>query len=257
MSRAWAEMTWEEVRDAEPRRTVAILPIGAVEAHGPHLPLGTDVVIAEAMARAGADLLEERGVRTLVLPSAAYTAAPFGAAFPGTISVSGETVTALLLDVARALTGQGFQGLAIANAHLDPEHVRAVEDAAARAREEGLLAFVFPDVSKKPWAPRLGEEFRSGACHAGRYEGSVVLAERPELVRERERASLPANPASLSRAIRAGARTFVEAGGPRAYFGWPADATAEEGRATVSLLGAILAEAVAEALSGRGSGAAT
>jgi hypothetical protein len=59
-------------------------------------------------------------------------------------------------------------------------------------------------------------------------------------------------PASLSTAIQNGARTFEEAGGPRAYFGWPADATAEEGRATIETLGTILADAVREALAKKG-----
>jgi creatinine amidohydrolase len=94
----------------------------------------------------------------------------------------------------------------------------------------------------------LTEEFQSGACHAGRYEGSVVMAARPEWVREDVRRSLPPNPSSLSTAIRAGAHTFVDAGGPRAYFGWPAEATAEEGRASVRILGDILAEAALAAL---------
>ena len=139
----------------------------------------------------------------------------------------------------------------MANAHLDPTHLAALAQAAARAREERLLVLVSPDLSRKPWASRLGEEFRSGACHAGRYEGSVVLAVAPELVRDDVRKGLPPNPASLATAIRGGMRTFEEAGGPRAYFGWPADATAEEGRETVETLGEILADAVVEAL-GRG-----
>ncbi|HQR17359.1 MAG TPA: creatininase family protein, partial [Gemmatimonadales bacterium] len=85
-------------------------------------------------------------------------------------------------------------------------------------------------------------EFQTGACHAGRFETSIVLAERPELVRAAQK-QLPPNPRSLSEAIRAGRGTFAEAGGPRAYFGYPADATAEEGRALVDALGAILEEA--------------
>ncbi|HWN67087.1 MAG TPA: creatininase family protein, partial [Haliangium sp.] len=54
-----AEMTWEELRDVPRERAVAILPVGATEAHGPHLPLGTDVIIAEAMARRGAERLSD------------------------------------------------------------------------------------------------------------------------------------------------------------------------------------------------------
>jgi len=136
----------------------------------------------------------------------------------------------------------------VANAHLDPVHLGAIAEAERRAREEGLLPIVCPDITRKPWALRLTEEFRSGACHAGRYEGSMVLAERADLVREEIRKELPPNPASISKAIRSGARTFEEADGKRAYFGWPAEATAEEGRTTIEALGSILAEAVVEAL---------
>ena len=244
----WTELTWEEVRDLDRARSVAVLPVGAVEAHGPHLPLGTDLVIAEAMAREGAARLVERGFQAILLPSVPFTAAPFAAAFPGTLAVSAETVTALVLDLARELTRQGLAALAVANAHLDPVHRGALAAAAERARAAGLHPVIFPDLARKPWAPRLTEEFRTGACHAGRFEGSIVMAERPALVRREIQDALPANPASLSDAIRKGATTFEEAGGPRAYFGWPADASAEEGRASIEALGRILCDAVLETL---------
>ena len=251
--RELAEMAWEEVRDLDRARTVAVLPVGAIEAHGPHLPLGTDVIIAHAMARAGAERIEDQGLGTVLLPPLPFTAAPFGAGFAGTLSIAPSTVTAVVLDLARELTRHGFAALAIANAHLDPAHLGALAEAGARAREQGLLPVVCPDISRKPWALRLTEEFRSGACHAGRFEGSIVLAVRPDLVREPVRRALAPNPASLSGAIRTGARTFEEAGGPRAYFGWPADATAEEGRASVEALSRILADAVREALAMKGA----
>ena len=251
--RELAELAWEEVRDLDRARTVVVLPVGAIEAHGPHLPLGTDVVIADAMARAGAERIESHGVPAAILPPLPFTAAPFGAGFPGTLSIAPAIVTALVLDLARELTRHGFAALAIANAHLDPAHIAALTDGVARAREQRLLPVVFPDLTRKPWAMRLTEEFRSGACHAGRFEGSIVLAARPDLVREPARRALPPNPASLSTAMRNGARTFEEAGGPRAYFGWPAEATAEEGRASIETLGQILADAVREALAKQGA----
>ena len=287
-----SRLTWEEAAALDRARTVAILPVGATEAHGPHLPLETDVTIAEAMARAGAERLARAGRRAVILPPLAYTAAPFAADFAGTISVRPETVTALVVDIARALEAQGFAALAIANAHLDPAHIAAlhaaleqlradVADGGGEAREAGIqnriaeqlradysdvaggiadtgnrtsgsaveapgagLRVIFPDVTRRPWALRLTDEFRSGACHAGQYETSIVLAETPERVREAARAALPPVPHSLVTAIREGRRTFDEAGGPRAYFGDPAAASAEEGRATVAALGEILAEAV-------------
>jgi len=239
-----AQLTWEEVRDLDRARTVVVLPVGAIEAHGPHLPLDTDVVIATAMARSGARRLAGRGHAVLMLPAFAYTAASFGAAFHGTLSISGITVTAVIVDVARSLSEQGFRLLAIANAHLDPEHLTALNEAVKLARVDRLLPIAFPDLTRKPWGSRLGDEFKSGACHAGQFESSIVLSEQPDVVREPVRRSLAPNPASLSQAIKIGKRSFAEAGGPRAYFGSPAAASAEEGRRTIDVLGAILEEAV-------------
>ena len=134
--------------------------------------------------------------------------------------------------------------LAIANAHLDPGHLASLEAAVSAIRRDVGLAVAFPNLAAKPWALRLSDEFKSGACHAGQFETSIVLAERPELVRDATRAGLPPNPASLSRAIRDGKQSFEEAGGARAYFGFPPRPRAEEGRATIEVLGAILDEAV-------------
>lgn len=243
-----ADMTWTEVQALDPTRTLAILPVGAVEAHGPHLPLATDVVIAGAMTRAAATKLGAKGHPVLVLPPLTYTAAPFAAGFAGTASLRRETVTSTVIDLGACLARHGFRVLVLANAHLDPEHIASLEDAATVCREEHRLTVVFPDLTKRPWASRLTDEFKSGACHAGRYEGSIVLAAAPQLVRRATMQRLPPNPQSLSAAIRAGKRTFEEAGGLEAYFGAPAEATAEEGRATIEVLGDILTEATLAAL---------
>jgi creatinine amidohydrolase len=239
-----AAMTWEEARDAAGPGSVAILPVGAIEAHGPHLPLETDVIIAQAMARTGAARLAARGLRVLVLPPLTYTSAGFARGFPGTLSLRPETVVATVVDIADSLRQHGYTVLAIANAHLDPDHLASIEAAVNQIRGGLRLRVAFPNLVIKPWALRLSDEFKSGACHAGQFETSIVLAERPDLVREATMAALPPNPASLSRAIREGKMEFEEAGGPRAYFGYPAQATAEEGRATIEALGAILDEAV-------------
>lgn len=238
-----AQLTWEEARGLDRGGTLVVLPVGAIEAHGPHLPLDTDVVIAMAMARAGAHRLAARH-EVLILPALAYTAAGFAAAFHGTVSISGSTVTAVIVDVARSLTRQGFQLLAIANAHLDPEHLTSLADAVRLGRAAGLLPIVFPDLTHRPWGSRLGDEFKSGACHAGRFESSIVLSEQPRSVRDAIRKPLTPNPQSLSQAIKDGKRTFEDAGGPRAYFGDPAAASADEGSRWVETLGTILEEAV-------------
>jgi creatinine amidohydrolase len=244
-----AELTWEEVRDLGRARPVAVWPVGALEAHGPHLPLATDVIIAEAMARAGAARLAADGLEVLVLPALAYTPAPFAEDFPGTLSTTPAALATLVTDIADSLDRMGARAFALANAHLDPTHLAALHAGVDRCREAGGMAVAFPDLTQRPWALRLGDEFRTGACHAGRFESSIVLAARPDLVRDDLRRALDPNPRSLSAAIQDGKQSFAEAGGDRAYFGWPADASAEEGRALIDALGGVLAEAVTACLS--------
>lgn len=241
-----AELTWTELDELDRSRLVAVLPVGATEAHGPHLPLATDVIIAGAMARRGAELLAERGATALILPPLAYTVADFAAGFAGTVSVRPETAVAVLADIGASLAAHGVRALVLANAHLDPTHIGSLRSGAERIEAESPLEVAFPDVTRKPWALRLTDEFKSGACHAGRYEGSIVMAARPDIVRQHVARDLAPNPASLSTAIRAGASTFEQAGGPLAYFGAPAEASAAEGRSTIETLGQIVLDCARE-----------
>jgi creatinine amidohydrolase len=245
-----AEMTFVEVGELG-EDAVAIVPVGAIEAHGPHLPVQTDVIIARAMAASGARALETSGIAQVVIaPAIHLTSAGFAAGFPGTVSLSPRTLTAILVEVALGLHRAGFSHILLANSHLDPAHIASLHEAVEQARARHGVRITFPDITRKPWAPRLSAEFKSGACHAGRFETSMVMAERPDLVRESIRAGLMPNPASLSQAIREGKKTFEEAGGPSAYFGFPAEATEAEGRETIAILGSILAEALTSSRAG-------
>ena len=244
-------MGWPEFERLRSERLTAILPLGAIEAHGPHLPLGTDIVIAEAMANAGAHRLAARGFDVVVLPCVPVAPAPFAAAFAGTIDTPPSATMALVTGIARSMTRHGVRLTALANAHHDPAHVAALRQATEAANGDGGTALVFPDLTRRRWASRLSPEFRSGACHAGRYEGSIVLAQTPEWVSHDRMSALPPNPSSLVDAIARGDRTFAQAGGSQAYFGWPAEASADEGRQLVETLGQILEEAVIEAFDSR------
>lgn len=219
-----------------------ILPTGSCEAHGPHLPLDTDVRISVEMARRAARRWESDGGRAVVLPCLPYGVTRYAEAFPGTLSVPAEVVTGSVVALGEAVLAQGAVGLALANAHFEPAHIDALFAAAAALRPR--LPVAYPNLASRRYAARLGDEFRSGACHAGRFESSLVLAVAAPLVDEAARAGLPDNPVDLAAAMRAGARDFVEAGGPRAYFGSPRQGSAAEGDQLYEELTLILVEAM-------------
>jgi creatinine amidohydrolase len=250
----WPSMSWPQFRALPPERLIAVLPLGALEAHGPHLPLGTDIMIAEAMARAGAERLSRRGYDVVLLPALPVAPSPFAARFAGTIDTAAVATTTLIAGIADSVTRHGGRVTVIANAHHDPAHVGAIRAAVERAESNRTATIVFPDLTRYRWASRMTDEFRSGACHAGRYEGSVVLAVAPHLVDTKVMDALPANAHSLVDAIARGDRTFDAAGGPDAYFGWPAAATPEEGRDIIERLAAVLEEAVLEAMARENDG---
>ncbi len=238
------ELTWTEVDAALKDRPVALLPVGATEAHGPHLPLATDTVIAQALAARGAAKLKESGVACLILPPVVFTVAEFGADFAGTLSITPETSVALLRDVCVS-AGKRFRAVALVNIHLEPKHVECVKKAVEEAKKAGVNA-CHVDITKKRWVDTLGEAFKQGD-HAGAFETSLMMAAAPQLVRDHERISLPPMD-GLVAAIKKGAKTFAEAGGEDAYFGDPTAASAEEGETLFEALAEILSLSVLEAL---------
>jgi len=248
-----SKLSWPDVAALVERGCAAILPVGSTEAHGPHLPLDTDVTIALGTARRAAEHLRAEGTPCVVLPPVAYAVTDFAGGFAGSMSLPRATAQALMRDVLVAAIRTGFSPVAVANAHLEPEHVASVAAAIDEARAATGTDVVFPDVTRRANAQRLTEEFRSGACHAGRYESSLVMADDPGAVDEQRRRALPEVPISLVDAIRAGHADFRAAGGDQAYFGRPAEASAEEGRATYEVLAAMLVEAM-RAGEGRDSG---
>ncbi|MCB9896651.1 MAG: creatininase family protein [Planctomycetes bacterium] len=243
MSFLW-KLPWPQVAALVEQGAAAILPVGSTEAHGPHLPLDTDVSIALGMSIRAMGRLTAAGRPCVVLPPVVYSVTDFAGAFAGSLGVRKETATALLTDVLTGAVRTGFRPVAVANAHLEPAHLETIRAAIAAVKEATGVDVLFPDVTRRRLAERLTDEFRSGACHAGRYETSLVMADDPRFVDDVVRKALPPVPISLVDAIRAGLTDFLQAGGEQAYFGAPAEASAEEGEATFDVLAELLVEAV-------------
>lgn len=240
-----AALTWTEARDALARGPLLLLPVGATEPHGPHLPLDTDVRLSEGLAARAAEALAAVGYPSLLLPSLAYTVTGFGRPFPGNISLRPETLAATLGELWESLSGSGARALVFLNSHLELDHVKVLRQAAEALTTRGGLPVLFPDPTRRRWVGTLSAEFQSGSCHAGRYETSLLLAHTPEVVRPHH--DLPEVFVDLAQAMRAGAHTFVEAGAVDAYCGAPAEASAAEGEILYGRLVEMVVATVEEA----------
>lgn len=223
---------------------VVLLPVGAVEAHGPHLPLETDLLIAEEVCLLAAHELKPRGICSVIAPGVRYTVCLAASCFPGTISVQEETLSFMLRDVFTSLAGQGFKKLCIVNCHLAPEHLRAISSAISLVEPQLKAGIAFPDMRQEPWVSHLGEEFQRGARHGGSYETSLILAKWPNLVNKEVAAKLTPVWVNLPEARQQGARDFKEAGSPQGYFGDPSRATCEEGMRLYGVLTEMVVAAV-------------
>ncbi len=221
--RRLGELTTAEVRAlvAVPP-TAVLVPVGSVEPHGPHLPLATDTLLSETAAMRACDALAAKGIRAVVAPSLGYGVTDFAEGFAGAVSVPAPVLTAMLRAIATSLLSDGWSRVCFVNSHLEPAH-----DAAVRAAVEGLTGACVASPLRRRWAKTLSEEFQRGACHAGRYETSLVLAAGGRVSDEHR--TLPALSISLVDAIREGQSRFRDIGMERAYTGAPAEATREEG----------------------------
>ena len=240
-----AQLAYPDVGEllADDRRTVLLLPLGATEPHGPHAPLETDTLISLGICeRAAERLANDPEVRALVLPPLPYGVTRYGAAFPGGISIGEATLRALVVEITESLAAQGFPRIVLVNSHFEPEQVHTLREAVA---ELGPAVRLF-DLTRRQNAERLTDEFRSGSCHAGRYETSLVLADRPGQVRQERMAALESKMIDMPAAIVAGQTDFIAMGMDRAYCGAPAEATAEEGEGTFETLTELLVELVRE-----------
>lgn len=228
----------------EGRRSVAIVPSGSTEAHGPHLPLATDTLISEEVAARAGRELAARGWNAVRFPPLHYGVTDWAASFRGTTTISREVIHGLVLQACLQAHAMGFSRVALTNAHLEPGHIATLRAVAREFEAHTGQPLAFADKTRRANAQRLTEEFQSGSCHAGQYETSLVLAIRPELVRMDLAVALPEHVVPLHERIAAGAKDFVECGVPRAYCGNPAGASAAEGERSLGILSAMVVEAV-------------
>jgi creatinine amidohydrolase len=174
----WSESTSEEIGGAAADGLVAVLPVGAVEQHGPHLPTGTDALLAEHAARAACSRTGDMLLPTLSLGcSLGHTHR-----WPGTLSLTPATLTLVVLELGRWVHASGFRRLLLVNAHAT--NGPPCQSALLQLRYE-LPDLLVRFVSVFDLTPEIAARYRSDAddFHANEAETSLVLHVAPQQVR--------------------------------------------------------------------------
>ncbi|RFA97622.1 creatininase family protein [Pyrobaculum aerophilum] len=174
----WAELTWPEFERAD--KKVAVLPVGVVEAHGIHLPLGTDALMAIYVAERAAE-----GAGVLLLPPIWYGTTYVLDKFPGTISISAETLYRLYKEVFLEAARNGVKYLVVVNGH--GGNIDALRMAAKEISKTTELTVIVIN-----WWIDLAKEARRKVLqtlegHAAEDETSEMMAAYPHLVKEMPR----------------------------------------------------------------------
>ena len=177
----YEEFTWPEIREAVAQNRVAVLPVGTVEQHGPHLPLVTDVLTAGEMSRLAVESAPEESV---LLPSVYYSFNEHHMDFPGTIAVEGQTIINYVTDIGRSLARHGFRKILLVNGH--GSNVPFLDEAARNITNgtEAICAMAsWWSLIPHPLLRELREsEYPGGMAHGCELETSVLLHLRPDLV---------------------------------------------------------------------------
>lgn len=177
--REWGKLTWPEFEHMRQSVRVAILPIGAVEEHGPHLPLDTDNLTAAAFARRIAERTD-----TLLLPAMNYGQVWSLSRFPGSLSISNDTMRRFVCELGIGLKSQGMRALVIVSGHLG--NMGFLKEAARElhaAADFTVMPLFYPGLKEASAGVLEAPMSHPGIVHADELETSLVLALAPDAAR--------------------------------------------------------------------------
>jgi creatinine amidohydrolase len=176
----WHELTSPEFGRLDPEATVAVLPVGAIEQHGPHLPVAVDTCLNEGIVRHALGLMRP-GLPVLVLPTTAVGNSNEHQAFPGTLTLSAETLQRLWYEIGASVRRAGVRKLLLFNSHGGQPQVMQIVARELRIDHEMLVvaanwfSWGLPEGLFDPAETRHG-------IHGGAIETAMMLALRPDLV---------------------------------------------------------------------------
>ena len=244
-------------RLARAGNALVILPVGVVEEHGAHLPLGLDSFAAEAYAEAAAPHLEEKGYGVVIAPTVSYGVAHQALDFPGTLTLRQETLRALVTDIGSSLARHGLNRLVILNGHRDLSHMKALDEARDTLVSEKVARVLCvgfaTDAAVTAACYREGVHELSQSVrpdregHGGEWETSLALFSFPEMVNREIVDKLDPNFDYDVDAFRNETKDYRSLTEGRGYFGSPQSGSVETGRKIVAIRGCNIARVILNA----------
>jgi creatinine amidohydrolase len=182
-------MTTRDFADPDVGRWIAVLPVAAIEQHGPHLPLAVDAIINEGILARALELLPEHACVT-VLPAQPVGKSNEHGAFPGTLTLSAETLIRLWTEIGESVARAGLRKLVIFNSHGGQPGIVDVVATDLRMRLHMLAVVANYYALARPEEMFEADELRYG-IHGGAVETSMMLHLRPDAVRREQQRNFP------------------------------------------------------------------
>jgi creatinine amidohydrolase len=229
------ELTWKQIDKLDRNKTIFFLPISPMEEHGPHLPVGTDLLTVNDAASEAIKILNQKNpdLTCVLLPLIPIGYCEFNTDFPGSISVSGKTVRDVVFGVGSALGNHRFKYMVICTYHMAVGHLKGIYSAMKKLESKYNMKTCEPwgpyyhnrEMEKRE--PKLGFD-TTKEVHAGFRETSLMKYQYPYLVDESYK-DLQSIYRDLSSPLVIG-KTFKQLGLKDGYVGSPARADADYGR---------------------------
>lgn len=196
-TRDWSSLTSEEFSRLDRERLIAVLPVGAIEQHGPHLPMSTDTATIDAMVRASLPHLPDE-LPVLFLPTMPYGKSNEHSRYPGTLTVSASTLIALWMEIGACVARAGVRKLVLYNSH--GGQMAPMDIVARDLREAHGMMVVAANWYTLGLPPGLftEEEGRHG-IHAGDLESSIMLHIAPDDVQRQHLRNFPSLTQEMAR----------------------------------------------------------
>lgn len=252
-----SELTATEIASIDKENTIVLIPLGSVEQHGPHLPLGTKCFLSEAVAFSACAMLKAENIAALIAPTVPFMPCQSSCGFPGNYAIGARTYSDALYEIGSSFSRDGFKFVYFVNLSVSPDALKAVQVAVTdlntlrdfKAFDPMPLWTFSANENIEQSLKNLGLE-PGNEIHADVKETSALLSLDPDLLRPEIAAQLQPCRINTTWEVLKGNFSFQEMGSETGYLGTPSLANPDLGKLYLDEAAFGLTEAIKYTLTG-------